>query len=267
MFKKRDGMIQVKQKTQLITRKIRWVLISLLALTFYCSPVYSGKIRVAVASNFAGPIQEIASQFENYSGHEVVLAFGSTGKHYAQIKNGAPFEVFIAADVDRPKKLEEEGLAQPGSRFTYAFGKLILWSPQSSLVDERGEVLKSGSFTHIAIANPRHAPYGKAARQILEAKGVWGKLQDRIVRGENIGQAFQFIKSGNAALGLIAYSQIKKTDKKVTGSFWIPPQALYSPVEQQAVLLKDNSTAREFLIFFRSEQARMIIQTYGYGIP
>ncbi len=225
------------------------------------------EIQVAVASNFTDAIKEIAGRFEQKSGHRIILSFGSTGKHYAQIKNGAPFEAFFAADVKRPKLLEEDGMAQTGSRFTYAVGKLVLWSPKVDTVDTTGKVLEQGDFRYLALANPKLAPYGKAAREVLESRGLWQALQGRMVRGENIGQTFQFVMSGNAELGFVAFSQIKQPGQPITGSKWEIPQALYSPIEQQAVLLKDKPSARDFLTFVRGEEALKIIQAYGYGTP
>ena len=227
----------------------------------------AARIQVAVASNFAETMREIARRFEDRTGHQVVLAFASTGKHYAQISNGAPFEAFFAADEERPRRLEQEGLAVPGSRFTYAIGKLVLWSPQPGMVDAAGEVLEGGDFRHLALANPRLAPYGRAARQVLESRGLWESLQARIVRGENIAQAFQFVASGNAELGFVAGSQVERPGKPSTGSRWTIPEDLYPPIEQQAVLLEDEPVIREFLRFARGEEAQAIIRSHGYGLP
>jgi molybdate transport system substrate-binding protein len=249
-------------------KKWQHTLILGVILAFCAGQTLAGEIRVAVASNFAGAIKDIAGLFAKTTGHQVTLAFGSTGKHYAQIKNGAPFEAFFAADIKRPRLLEQEGFAQPGSRFTYAVGKVVLWSPDPVVVvDAEGKVLSTGNFRHLALANSKLAPYGKAAKQIMQALDVWDELQGRLVRGENIGQTFQFVKSGNAALGFVAYSQIKRPGAAIKGSFWEPPQSLYSPIEQQAVLLRDNAIAREFLDFVKDEQAREIIQGYGYSAP
>ena len=223
--------------------------------------------RVAVASNFRVAIETLAERFEADTGHEVSLIFGSTGKHYAQIKNGAPFDAFFAADIKRPELLEQEGAALPGSRFTYALGKLILWSPQAGYVDPEGKVLGQGTFRHLAIANPKLAPYGKAAREVLQARGVWNALKAKTVRGENISQTFQFVSSGNAELGLVAWSQVKQPGHRMTGSWWKVPQALYTPIEQQAVLLKENTAARAFLSFMKSEKSRALIRSFGYDTP
>ena len=241
--------------------------LSLLLILLFCHlPASAGEIRVAVASNFTEAIKEIADLFEQRTGHRIKLAFGSTGKHYAQIRNGAPFEVFFAADVKRAKLLDEEGIARPGSRFTYAIGKVVLWSPEPDLIDPHGRILNKGDFRHMALANPKLAPYGRAAVQILQAQGVLSQLQDRMVRGENIGQAYQFVSSGNAELGFVAYSQIKRPDNTPDGSYWEPPQSLYKPIEQQAVLLRDSDVARQFLEFVKGAEAREIIQAHGYGV-
>jgi molybdate transport system substrate-binding protein len=225
------------------------------------------EIRVAVASNFTDAITSIARRFEVSTDHTVTLIFGSTGKHYAQIKNGAPFDAFFAADVRRPELLEKEGVALPGSRFTYALGKVVLWSPKTGYVDREASVLERGEFRHLAIANPKLAPYGKAAEEVLQARGLWGRLSRRLVRGENIGQTFQFVNSGNAELGFVAYSQVRRPNQPIEGSFWEVPRALYTPIEQQAVLLNDNGAARAFLSFVRSGEALKIIQDYGYDTP
>lgn len=225
------------------------------------------EIHVAVASNFSGPIEKIARDFEAQTGHSVILAMGSTGRHYAQIKHGAPFEAFFAADAKRPMILEKEGLAVKGSRFTYAIGRLVLWSPENNVVDSKGAILKQDAFRHLALANPKLAPYGHAAREVLEHLRLWEALKPRMVFGENIGQAFQFVQSGNARLGFVALSQIHQPGRPSKGSCWIIPQALYSPIEQQAVLLKDNPAAREFLAFVKKPKALKTIEAYGYQIP
>lgn len=225
------------------------------------------EIRVAAASNFSEAIKNIAQRFTASTGHKVTLIFGSTGKQYAHIRNGAPFDVFFAADTRRPELLEQDGMAVRGSRFTYALGKIVLWSPLQGYVDQQASVLEQGKFRHLAIANPKLAPYGMAAKEVLQALGVWDKLQGSMVRGENIGQTFQFVKSGNAELGFVALSQLKRPAHPAEGSFWAAPQSLYTPIEQQAVLLKESSVAREFLEFVKSEESQEIIRGFGYGLP
>ncbi len=246
----------------------RWVTVMML-LWAVCitSPAWAGTLRVAVASNFSGAMKVLAERFERHSGHDVKLLFGSTGKHYAQIRNGAPFDLFFAADVERPRRLEEEGVALPGSRFTYAVGRVILWSPEEGMVDGEGRILERGSFRHLALANPRLAPYGRAAEQILRRRGVWDALKRKMVRGENVSQAFHFVRSGNAELGFVAYSQVKAPEQPLQGSWWEPSPSLYTPIEQQAVQIRESPVARAFLDFVKGAEARRIIREYGYEVP
>jgi len=222
------------------------------------------ELRIAVATNFSRTATLLAEQFEQQTGHRVRLAFGSTGKHYAQITHGAPFDIFFAADERRPALLEKNGIAVPGSRFTYAQGRLVLWSPDENLITANASILETGDFRKIAIANPKLAPYGFAAREVLQARGQWEKLQPRLVRGENIGQTFQFVRTSNAQLGFIAAAQIFSNDTTVTGSYWEPPQSLYTPIIQQAVLIKDTPTARAFIEFVKRDTARALIHQHGY---
>ncbi|MCW8903003.1 molybdate ABC transporter substrate-binding protein [Sedimenticola sp.] len=250
-------------------KKTTWkhlLAISCLALPIINSAM-ADEINIAVASNFADPIKELTGRFEERTGHRINLVLGSTGKHYAQIKNGAPFAAFFAADARRPELLEKEGVALPGSRFTYAVGRIVLWSPRKGYVDSQGELLEHKPFHHLAIANPRLAPYGKAAQQFLQARGLWEGLQGRMVRGENIGQTFQFVRSGSAELGIVAYSQVKRPGHPLEGSLWEIPPTEYAPIEQQAVLLKENPVAREFMAFIKSPEAIDIILGFGYAIP
>jgi molybdate transport system substrate-binding protein len=240
-------------------------LLTIAVVVLGISDSMADEIRVAVASNFAHTIKTISERFETDTGHKLVLSFGSTGKHYTQISNGAPFDVFFAADDVRPELLEEDGVALPGSRFTYAVGKLVLWSSRPDYVDSGGEVLMHGEFRHLSIANPKFAPYGRAAREVLQARGLWGDLPGRVVRGENVAQAFQFVESGNAELGFVALSQVVRSDQTIGGSFWEVPQALYAPIEQQAVLLRDSDAARALLMFVRSDEVLKIIRDHGYG--
>lgn len=242
-----------------------WIVAAALLLSI--GQLRAAEIRVAVASNFTDAARQIARRFEAESGHRAVLVFGSTGKHYAQILNGAPFDAFLAADVHRPELLETAGIAVPGSRFTYAVGRIVLWSRQPGYVDPAGKVLESGDFRHLALANPQLAPYGRAAREVLEARGLWARFEGRMVRGETIGQAYQFVYSGNAELGFVAYAQIVRPGAPPEGSWWEVPQELYAPIEQQAVLLTEDAAARAFIEFVRSEAAREIIRAHGYGFP
>ncbi|MDP8205168.1 MAG: molybdate ABC transporter substrate-binding protein [Candidatus Electryonea clarkiae] len=242
-----------------------WMISGLLILPFLTEALYAGEIKIAVASNFTNVIRDISRKFENQTGHKVILIFGSTGKHYAQIVNGAPFDIFFAADVQRPKLLEEQGFALKGSRFTYAIGKLALWSPQDNYVDKSGEILRHGDFRHLAIANPKLAPYGEAARAVLQSLDLWDSLHKKLVRGENISQAFQLIKSGNAELGLVALSQVIQAGYYQTDTFWVVPEELYPPIEQQVVLLKDNPIARAYLKFIQTDEIKEMICSFGYS--
>ncbi|MCW8826412.1 MAG: molybdate ABC transporter substrate-binding protein [Gammaproteobacteria bacterium] len=244
---------------------ISWITLVILMVGARTS--LADEILVAVASNFSGTIREIAERFEASTAHKVKLTFGSTGKHYAQIIHGAPYDLFFAADSRRPERLEQNGNALPQSRFTYAIGRLALWSPLSGYVDSEGRVLEQNEFRHIAIANPKLAPYGKAAQEIMQQRGVWRALNGKAVRGENIGQTFQFVKSGNAELGFIAYSQIKRPAQPITGSFWEVPQTLYTPIRQQAVVLKEGEAALAFAAFVKSPESLEIIRSFGYGTP
>ena len=232
--------------------------------------VIAGEAHVAVAANFAGSMKNLANQFERAGVHRLLLSVGSTGKFYAQIRNGAPFDVFLSADDETPARMEQEGLAVPATRYTYAIGKLVLWSPTPGMVDPAGEVLRSSRFKRIAIANPKLAPYGAAARGVMEKMGIWAALQERLVLGENIAQTFQFVSSGNAELGFVALSQVQQGRAAPAGSYWLVPQANYDPIRQDAVLVKrasTNTAAREFLGFLRSPPARELIRADGYDLP
>lgn len=229
----------------------------------------AAEVHVAVAANFTGPMKEIATGFERESGHKVLTTIGATGKFYAQIKNGAPFQVLLAADDETPARLEREGNAAPGSRFTYAIGKLVLWSPQAGLVDARGDVLSGGKFTRLAVANPKLAPYGAAAMQTLEKLGLHERLAPTLVQGDSIAQAHQFVVSGAAPLGFVAMSQIKGGGKPESGSAWVVPSDMYAPIKQDAVLLaagKDQPAALAFLRYLRGAPARAVIRAYGYAL-
>ena len=230
-------------------------------------PTRADEIRVAVAANFSATLAEIAVAFEDATGHRVILASGSTGKHYAQIINGAPFDAFFAADAARPRLLDEAGVAVPDSRYNYALGRLVLWSPQPGLVDDSGDILSSSNFRRLAIANPRLAPYGAAAQDVLEELLLWEKLQDKLVRGENVNQALQFVHSGNAQLGFIAASQLTDKDHSARGSRWQVPTELHTPILQQAILLSDTDIARQFMQFTLTSAAQRIIEKNGYELP
>jgi len=227
----------------------------------------AAEVSVAVAANFTAPMQKIALAFAQDTGHKARLAFGSTGSLYAQIKNGAPFDLLLAADDETPERLEKEGSGVVGTRFTYAIGKLVLWSKDATLVDAKGEVLRTGNFDKLAIANPKTAPYGAAALQTLTTLGLAQGLQARLVQGESVGQTLQFVSSGNAALGFVALSQVGVDGKISQGSAWVVPEALYAPLKQDALLLKggkDKPAAQALLRYLRGERARTILKSYGY---
>ena len=227
------------------------------------------EVQVAVASNFTAPMKAIAADFEKASGYKAVLAFGSTGSFYAQIKNGAPFEILLSADAETPEKLEKDGSAEAGSRFTYAVGKLALWSPKAGVVDDKGAVLGTGTFAHVALAAPKLAPYGKAAVETLDSLGLTQKLEPKFVQGENITQTFQFVSSGNAELGFVAWSQICANGKLKSGSAWVVPETLHRPLRQDAILLtpgKNKPAAASLLAFLKGDQAKSVILSYGYSL-
>jgi molybdate transport system substrate-binding protein len=224
-------------------------------------------LTVAVAANFAAPMQSIAAAFALQSGHKLQLAFGSTGKLYAQIKNGAPFQLLLAADSQTPARLEKEGLALAASRFTYATGRLVLWSSKPGYVDAQGAVLRAGAFKYLALADPKLSPYGAAALQTLQAMGLESRLQSRWVVAENIAQTYQFVATGNADLGFVALSQVMQNGRMAVGSvWWVPPQ-LHAPLRHDAVILragKDHAAAKALAAYLQGDTARAIMRSYGY---
>lgn len=232
------------------------------------TPAFAEQMLVAVAANFIPPFREIAVEFEKSTGHQLQVSGGSSGNFYTQIKNGAPFDVFFSADNERPKKLEDEGLGVKDSRFTYAIGRLVLWSSNADLVKGE-ETLRSKNFKRLAIANPKTAPYGVAAMQTMQKLGLWESLQPHIVMGESIGQTIGFIESGNAHLGFVALSQIMDPKIKGKGSRWDVPTHLHEPIQQDVILLtkgKDNPAAKSLLDFMGGPQAKAIIERYGYEL-
>ncbi|HGP2848718.1 TPA: molybdate ABC transporter substrate-binding protein [Pseudomonas aeruginosa] len=251
-----------------MTTRLPQLLLALLASAVSLA-ASADEVQVAVAANFTAPIQAIAKEFEKDTGHRLVAAYGATGQFYTQIKNGAPFQVFLSADDSTPAKLEQEGEIVPGSRFTYAIGTLALWSPKAGYVDAKGEVLKSGSFRHLSIANPKTAPYGLAATQAMDKLGLAATLGPKLVEGQNISQAYQFVSSGNAELGFVALSQIYKDGKVATGSAWIAPAELHDPIRQDAVILnkgKDNAAAKALVDYLKGAKAAALIKSYGYEL-
>ncbi len=239
---------------------------------FITTNTVGNEIRIAVASNFYPTMKAIVEEFEleNYESskiNKIVLIPGSSGKHYAQIINGAPFDIFFSADQERPVLLEEKGVVEYESRFTYALGKIVLWSPINEFVDSEGQVLYDNNFRFLAIANPKIAPYGIATKETLISMGLWNNMSKKVVRGENIAQAFQFIHSGNAELGFVSLSQLMSPNFSLVGSFWEVPKSLYNPIEQQVVLLKDSLLGRNFMEFVQTDKALNIISKFGYDLP
>jgi molybdate transport system substrate-binding protein len=227
----------------------------------------AGEVSVAVAANFAAPMQKIAARFEADTGHKAVLAFGATGKFHAQIRHGAPFDVLLAADDETPARLEREGLG--GGRYTYAIGQLVLWSRQPGLVDDRGEVLRRELPGKLALADPKLAPYGRAAVETLTRLGRLDALRPQFVLGNSIGQTWPFVATGNAPLGFVALSQVWADGRLKEGSAWRVPAGLYTPIRQDAILLargRDNAAAAALLQYLRGETARAIIRAYGYEL-
>jgi len=227
-------------------------------------------VQVAVAANFMAPMQRIAAEFERATGHAVRLSSGATGKLYAQIVNGAPFEVLLSADDETPQRLMAQGAAVANSRFTYAIGRLVLWSPQAGRADGGAAVLHEGRFRHLAIASPKTAPYGAAAVQTLKSLGVHEALESKVVQGENIAQALQFVASGNAELGFVALAQLRQGDRPLGGSMWLVPAELHAPIRQDAVLLaraRDKPAALALLRFLQGERGRTIVRESGYELP
>lgn len=243
-------------------------LASLLAV-FALGAAHADEVQVAVAANFTAPIQAIAADFEKDTGHKLVAAYGATGQFYTQIKNGAPFEVFLSADDTTPEKLEKEGDTVKGSRFTYAIGTLALWSAKEGYVDGKGEVLKKNEYQHLSIANPKAAPYGLAATQVLEKLKLTEATKAKIVEGQNITQAYQFVSTGNAELGFVALSQIYKDGKVTSGSAWVVPANMHDPIKQDAVILnkgKDSAAAKALVDYLKGPKAAAVIKSYGYQL-
>ncbi|MEX2648641.1 MAG: molybdate ABC transporter substrate-binding protein [Alphaproteobacteria bacterium] len=229
----------------------------------------AGQVAVAVATNFAKPLEALVAEFKARTGHDVIISSGSTGKLYAQIEAGAPFDVFLAADAARPAKLADEGFADPASRFTYALGRLVLLSRGPAAAGRDCLEVLRASTGKVAIANPATAPYGAAAKKTLQALGLWDQVEARIVQGEDIGQTFAFIDTGNAEIGFVAASQVAAEPADgATGCRWEVTQDLHAPIEQQAVLLargEGNPAAAAFVEFLRSPEAAKTIGAFGYG--
>lgn len=230
---------------------------------------YADEVSVAVAANFTAPMNIIAADFEKETGHVAKPAFGSTGRFYAQIKNGAPFQVLLSADDETPTILAQEKLAEPASSFTYAIGSLVLWSSKPGFVDANGAVLSSGKFNKLAIANPKTAPYGRAAIETLTKMGLLSAIEPKFVQGENVAQTFQFAQTGNADLGFVALSQVMKDGKITEGSAWQVPANMHEPIRQDAILLttgRGNAAAEALLKYLRTDKAKAVIRSFGYGV-
>ena len=255
-----------------MTARARPFVPSVLAILIGCSAFTSAQadeVQVAVAANFTAPIQAIASDFEKDTGHKLIAAYGATGQFYTQIKNGAPFEVFLAADDSTPEKLEKEGDIVPGSRFTYAVGTLALWSAKDGYIDGTDKTLIGNQYKHLSLANPTAAPDGLAATQVQAKLDLIAKVKNKIVEGQNITQAYQFVSTGNAELGFVALSQIYKDGKVSSGSAWIVPEAMHDPIRQDAVILKkgeNNPAAKALAEYLKGPKATAIIKSYGYHL-
>lgn len=249
-----------------VTKLAMPLLCALLALVLPAG-LRAETVRVAVAANFTAPMKQLAEAFEKETGHKAQLSFGSTGKFYAQIRSGAPFDVFLSADDETPARLDAEGNTVPATRFTYAIGRLVLWSATPGVVDDNGEVLRRNSFRHLAIAAPKLAPYGAAAVETLTRLGLLAAVQPKFVQGESIGQAFNFVSTGNAELGFVALSQVTENGRLKSGSGWVVPADMHGPLRQDAVLLmpgKNNPAATALLQYLKTEPARTVMRGYGY---
>jgi molybdate transport system substrate-binding protein len=255
-------------KQWLLAASLAGILAFILLLGGSAASTWAAEVHVAVAANFTQPMkQKIIPVFEKDSGDTVVATYGPTGGLYAQINNGAPYDIMLSADAERPKALEASGAGVAGTRFSFAFGKVVLWSPTPGIVDAKGEVLSKGNFKHLAVPNPKIAPYGLAAQQALQKLGLWEKLEPKVVYGQDLNQTYQMILSGNAALGFVALSQVKAD--RPGDAVWAPGADLYAPIDQQAILLtrsKDNAGARAFLAFLRSAKGKALIESFGYGV-
>ena len=242
-------------------------LLALTAALAFTTLARADVVQVAVAANFTAPARALAEVFARTTGHEAKLSFGATGAFYTQIKNGAPFDVLLAADDERPARLEKEGDTVAGSRFTYATGQLVLWSAKPGLVDDEGAVLKHGQFGKIAIANPKNAPYGAAAVEAMNKLGLAATLQPKLVTGESIGQTFNFIATGNAELGFVALAQVLEGGKLKSGSMWVVPAQYHAPIIQDAVILNraaSNPAAKAWMELLKTPQSKALIRSYGY---
>lgn len=252
----------------MINALLRIRVLALVLMSLWMGTSHAGTVTVAVASNFTAPMQALARAFTEATGHQAVLSFGATGKFYAQIRQGAPFDVLLSADATTPAKIAAEGLGDASSLRTYAIGRLVLWSPQPDRVDAQGHVLARTDWKHVAMANPRLAPYGSAAMQTLQHLGLSDSVRARIVQGENISQTYQFVASGNAELGFVALSQVMRDGRMAAGSAWVVPAQWHAPIRQDAIVLergRRNDAAWALMRFLQTEQARQLLAGYGYS--
>lgn len=250
-------------------RQTNRALSALMLTVLVHASAFAAEAQVAVAANFAEPIKAIGAVLERTTGHTIKVTLGATGKLYAQIKNGAPFDVLLSADTATPEKLEKEGLGQPASRFTYATGKLVLWSTDAKRVDAKGEVLKAANLGKVSYANPKVAPYGAATVQVIDKLGLTAALTPKLVQGESIGQAFTFASTGNADVGFVALSQVLEGGKLKSGSMWVVPQNLYDPIRQDAVVMQksaSNEAAQALMNLLKSPNIKDLIRSYGYAL-
>ncbi len=255
--------------SELTTRTFIRLAACAVAVWASCRGATAGEAQVAVAANFSEPIKAIAAVLEKTTGHTLKISTGASGAFYTQIRNGAPFDVFLSADNERPEMLERDGLAQPGTRFTYATGKLVLWSVKADRVDARGEVLRSAGLGKVAYANPKTAPYGEAALQVMQRLGLSAAVAPKLVQGESIGQTFAFVKTGNADVGFVALSQVLQGGRLKEGSMWMIPQAHYDVIRQDAVILKNgahNEAAQALVRLLQSPNIKDLIRSYGYDL-
>ncbi len=246
------------------------VAVVLLSCGLTSAPANAGEVRVAAASDLAAPMERIGALFQKESGHTLKVIFGASGKLHAQIKAGAPFDVFLSGDEEQPRLLLQEGLAVGGSRFVYATGRLVLWSVQPGLVDDKGAVLNKGNFNRLAIANPRLSPYGVAAKETLGKLTMWNAIQEKLDREDDLTQAYELAATEKVDLAFIALSQIMRDGKVAEGSWWLVPAELHGPIRQSAVLLsgaKDQAAAKDFLAFLKSKKAVAVMRGYGYEAP
>ena len=253
--------------TELLRRQARMAISLVLTVAVLPAAAWAAQAHVAVAANFAEPMKAIAAILEKTTGHTLKISTGASGALYTQIRNGAPYDVFLSADRERPALLETDGLAQPGTRFTYATGRLVLWSARPGRVDDQGTILRSPDLGRVAYANPRTAPYGAAALQVLDRLGLRSAIAPKLVQGESIGQTYAFVKTGNADVGFVAWSQVLENGRLREGSMWLVPPDHHAPLHQDAVLLRRgarNEAAHGLIQLMQRADIRVLIRAHGY---